>query len=211
MTLASVALASAYNPGSWRTFFTLTGTAAATLTGLFFVAFSLRVRELQLSPVLRTRARYLLIWLVAIAIGSGFVVMPGQPLAVLATEILVVSVLCVAYTVWSVLRTPRWELHAVSADLAVRWIAMGATWVLSIGAGISLLAGHGGGLYLLAFCMLLGIALQVAAAWTLVVETGKHAHGKDIVPGREHTAEPRGAAQLAAGEDGSRGVPGSDG
>jgi len=37
---------------------------------LFFVAFSLRVRELQLSPGLRTRARYLLIWLVAIAIGT---------------------------------------------------------------------------------------------------------------------------------------------
>jgi hypothetical protein len=42
MTLASMALAAAYNPGSWRTFFMLTGDAAATLTGLFFVAFSLR-------------------------------------------------------------------------------------------------------------------------------------------------------------------------
>ena len=60
MTLATAALAPAYNPGSWRTFFTLTGTAAATLTGLFFVAFSLRVRELQVSRVLRTRTRYLL-------------------------------------------------------------------------------------------------------------------------------------------------------
>jgi len=57
MTLASAALAPSYSPGSWRTFFTLTGTAAATLTGLFFVAFSLRVQELQLSLVLRTRAR----------------------------------------------------------------------------------------------------------------------------------------------------------
>jgi hypothetical protein len=45
----------------------------------------------------------------------------------------------------------------------------GATWLLSIGAGISLAIGHGG-LYLLAFAMLLGIALEVAAAWTLVVE-----------------------------------------
>jgi hypothetical protein len=49
MTLAAAVLAPAYNPGSWDTFFTLTGAAAATLTGLFFVAFSLRVRELQLS------------------------------------------------------------------------------------------------------------------------------------------------------------------
>jgi len=49
MTVATVFLAPAYNPGSWSTYFALTGTAAATLTGLFFVAFSLRVRELPLS------------------------------------------------------------------------------------------------------------------------------------------------------------------
>ena len=58
---------------------------------------------------------------------------------------------------------------------------MGATWLLSIGAGISLLAGHGSGLYLLAFAVLLGIALEVAAAWSLVVGIGK-----DTVPGRPH-------------------------
>lgn len=174
MNLASVALAPAYTADSWRTFFTLTGTAAATLTGLFFVAFALRVQELQLSLALRTRARYLLIWLIAIAIGSGFVLMPGQSLDVLGAEILVVSVSCVAYTVWAVLRTPRRDRPAGSAGLAVRWLGMWATWLLSIGAGISLLVGHGGGLYLLAFGLLLGIALQVAAAWRLVVETGKH-------------------------------------
>jgi hypothetical protein len=208
MTLATAALAPAYHPGSWGTFFTLTGTAAATLTGLFFVAFSLRVRELQLSRILRTRARYLLIWLIAIAVGSGFVLMPGQSLTVLATEILVVSVGCVAYTVWSVLRTVRQEPPTPSVDLAVRWAGMGATWLLSIGAGISLLAGHGGGLYLLAFGVLLGIALQVAAAWTLLVEADTDTRGQDVMPGREHRAEPPSTGQLAAGEDGSAAMPG---
>lgn len=145
MTLATAAVAPAYNPGSWSTFFTLTGAAAATLTGLFFGAFSLRQRELQFNLVLRMRARYVLIWLIAITIGSGFVVMPGQSLAVLAAEILVVSVGCVAYTVWSMLRMARWEPPAASADLAVRWLGMWATWLLSIGAGISLAVGHGGG------------------------------------------------------------------
>jgi hypothetical protein len=208
MTLATAVLAPAYHPGSWGTFFTLTGTAAATLTGLFFVAFSLRVRELQLSRILRTRARYLLIWLIAIAIGSGFVLMPGQSLIVLAAEILVVSVGCATYTVWSVFRMGRRELPAVSADLAVRWVGMAATWLLSIGAGISLLVGHGGGLYLLAFGMLLGIALQIAAAWTLIVETGQQTRDQDITPGRERRAEPPRAGRLAAGEDGSGAAPG---
>lgn len=99
MTFATAAVVPAYHPGSWSTFFTLTGSAAATLTGLFFVAFSLRVRELQLSRVLRTRARYLLVWLIAIAIGSGFVLMPGQSRGVLAAEILVVSAGSAAYTI----------------------------------------------------------------------------------------------------------------
>ena len=210
MTLATAALGPAYRPGSWRTFFTLTGTAAATLTGLFFVAFSLRVRELQVSRLLRTRARYLLIWLIVITIGSGFVLMPGQSRAVLAAEILVVSVGCVAYTVWPVLRTVRSELPDVSADLAVRWLGMGVTWLLSIGAGISLLAGNGGGLYLLAFAQLLGIAPLVAAAWSLVVEAGKHTRGKDNMRRREHRAELPDAGRQpspAAREDGSRGVP----
>jgi hypothetical protein len=58
------------------------------------------------------------------------------------------------------------KLRPVTAGLTVRWLGTGATWLLSIGAGISLLVGHGGGLFLLAFGLLLGIALQVAAAWT---------------------------------------------
>ena len=123
----AVAFAPAYNPGSWNTFFTLTGTAAATLTGLFFVAFSLRQRDLQLSRVIRTRARYLLLWLIVITVSSAFVVMPGQSGAALAAEILVVSAGCTAYTIWSVLRTARWERPAFSADLAWRWLGMVVT------------------------------------------------------------------------------------
>jgi hypothetical protein len=125
MTLASVARSAAYNPGSWGTFFTLTGTAAATLTGLFFIAFTLRVRDLQLSVALRTRTRYLLIWLIAITVSSAFVVMPGQSRAALATEILVLSAGGAAYTVWSVRRTARSEMPPFSADLVGRWLGMG--------------------------------------------------------------------------------------
>jgi len=184
MTLTTVALSRAYNPGSWGTFFTLTGTAAATLTGLFFLAFSLRLQDLQASRVIRTRARYLLIWLIAIAVSSAFVVMPGQSLAVLAAEILALTTGCVAYTGWSALSAARWEPSPFSVDLVVRRLGMGATWLLSIGAGISLLAGHAGGLYLLAFAVLLGIALDVAAAWSLVVSVGTDTRGQGIMPGR---------------------------
>jgi hypothetical protein len=74
MTLPTAALALAYSPGSWSTSFTLTGTAAATLTGLFFVALSLRVRDLRQSVMFKPRARYLLLWLIVVTVGSAFVV-----------------------------------------------------------------------------------------------------------------------------------------
>ena len=154
--------------------------------------------------MIRTRAPYLLIWLIAIAVSSAFVVMPGQSLAALAAEILTLTAGCVAYTSWSALRAARREPYAFSVDLVGRWLGMGATWLLSIGAGISLLAGHGGGLYLLAFAVLLGIALEVAAAWSLIVWIGNDTRGKDIMPGRQRMPERPQARQSRAEQDGSR-------
>ena len=145
MTLATVALAPAYNPGSWSTFFTFTGTVAATLTGLLTVAFSLRVRDLQLSLVIRTRARHTLTGLVVITVEAAFVLMPGQSRAALAAETLIVSTGGVAYTVWYHLRMARSEPPPISADLVGRWLEAGAAWLLSIGAGITYLSGTAAG------------------------------------------------------------------
>jgi hypothetical protein len=63
-------------------------------------------------------------------------------------------------------------------------------------------------LYLLAFAVLPGIALEVAAAWSLVVWVGKDARGRDISSGPEQTAERPRARQLAAEEDRRRAGPG---
>jgi hypothetical protein len=207
MTLATVALAPAYNPDSWSTFFVLTGTVAATLTGLFFVAFSLRVRDLQLSVVIRTRAAYLLTLLVVIVVYSAFVLMPGQSRAAVAAEVLVVSAVGLAYLCgWCLPRLVR--LAVFSVDLIVRWIAGVTGLLLGIAAGISLLAGSGGGLFFLAFGALLLIANEVASAWSLIVGIGKDTGAEDIMFVRQPTPEAAPAGQLAAGEDGSRAVPG---
>ena len=207
MTSATVALAPAYNPGSWSTFFVLTGTVAATLTGLFFVAFSLRVRDLQLSVVIRTRAAYLLVLLVVIVVYSAFILMPGQSRAAVAAEILIVSGVSMAYLCgWCLPRLIR--LAVFSVDLVVRWIAGVTGLLLGIGAGISLLIGNGGGLYLLAFGALLLIANEVASAWSLIVGIGKDTGAKDIMLVGQPTPQGPPAGQLAAEEDGSRAVPG---
>ena len=207
MTLATAALGPAYDPGSWSTFFVLTGTVAATLTGLFFVAFSLRVRDLQLSVVIRTRAAYLLVLLVVIVVYSAFDVMPGQSRAALAAEILVVSVVSTAYLCgWCLPRLLRMAVFTV--DLIVRWIAGVAGLLLGIVAGISLLAEAGGGLFFLAFGALLLIANEVASAWSLIVGIGKDTGAKDIMLIGQLTPEGPPAGPLAAEEDGSRPLPG---
>jgi hypothetical protein len=186
MTFATAALVPADHPGSWSTFFTLTGSAAATLTGLFFVAFSLRVRELELGPILRTRARYMLVWLITIAIGSGLVVMPGQSRAVLAAEILVLSVGCAAYTVWFGAADGAVWSHLQSPPI---WSAGGSAWgqpgCSASARGSAWSSGTAAGCTLLAFAMLLGIALEVAAAWTLIVEAGHDTKGRDVFDGRQ--------------------------
>ena len=80
--------------------------------------------------------------------------------------------------------------------------------LLGIGAGISLLIGNGGGLYLLAFGALLLIANEVASAWSLIVGIGKDTGAKDIMLVGQPAAEGTPTGQLAAGEDGTRAVPG---
>jgi hypothetical protein len=140
--------------------------------GAVFVAFSLRVRDLQLSVVIRTRAAYLLVLLVVIVVYSAFVLMPGQSRAAVAAEILFVSVIGVAYLCgWCLPRLVG--LAVFSVDLVIRWIAGVTGLLLGIAAGISLLVGSGGGLYFLAFGALLLIANEVASAWSLIVGIGK--------------------------------------
>jgi hypothetical protein len=206
ISLATAALGPAYDPGSWGTFFTLTGTVAATLTGLFFVAFSLRVRDLQLSVVIRTRAAYLLTLLIVIVVYSAFVLMPGQSRSAVAAEILFVSVIGTAYLCgWCLPRLVG--LAVFSVDLVLRWIAGVTGLLLGIAAGISLLIGNGGGLYFLAFGALLLIANEVASAWSLIVGIGKDTGAKDITLGQQPAPEGPPAGQLAGEENGSRAVP----
>jgi hypothetical protein len=183
------------------------GTAAATLTRLFFIGFSLRVRDLQLSFVNRTRTAYLLTGLVVIAVDSAFVLMPGQSRAALAAEILIVSVgggltsSCVSCGCFG-------GTYSVYVRLILRWHTAGTTWVLATWAGISLLIGVGGGLFFLAFAALLSISHEVAGAWSLIVQVGRATRAKDIMPRAPAHAERPPVGQLAAEEDGSGTVPG---
>src|SRR6202167_2558055 len=89
--------------------------------------------------------------------------MPGQSRTAVAAEILIVSMVSVAYLVWCLPRLGR--VAAFSVDLVVRWLVAGTGLLLGIGAGISLLIGNGGGLYLPRFGALLLVPHGVATPW----------------------------------------------
>lgn len=168
MASNAYALAPAYTPVAWHSFYAVTGTAAATLTGLFFIAFSLRVQDLQHSLFLRTRARYLLLGLIVAFLGSAIVLIPDQPLAALSAEILTVISGYVIYTVVSVAVAARSEPFPLTPDLVARYVGMAVSLVLAYAAAISLVLRAGGGLYLLASAVLLALAVEVVSAWSFI-------------------------------------------
>lgn len=168
----ALALAPAYTPQAWHLFFGMMGGAAATLTGLFFIAFSLRVADLQRSVVIRTRARYLLVGMVMITAGSGFVLFPAQPLWALSVEIVASTIVYLAYTLATIVYASRREPLEVTADLVARYVAMAVVLLLSWASGASLLLRAGGGLYLFAIALLLATVTEVLSAWSLVIGIG---------------------------------------
>ena len=132
-----------YDLAAWEPFFSVIVAAAATLTGLLFVAVSI-----NLDHILK---------------GSRF--LPAR-----AAEILIIVVPMLAITVWSQLNHRRRSRYEPSLWTLSRMVSTALATVPCTIAGISLAAKWGGGLYWLAPTALLGIVGAVYNAWVLLVE-----------------------------------------
>lgn len=165
--------AAAYRPELWHTFFATTATAAATLTGLFFIAFSLRVRDLQHSVLVRTRARYLLLCLIGCFALPIAALVPQQPLTALAVETLVVVTALWGYTLVTLVRAARLEPGGITRGVIARNVVGGVGTALAYAGSISCILRAGGGLYLNAAGLVLLLAVMVLSAWSLIVGIGR--------------------------------------
>jgi len=159
----------AYQPAAWHDLFVTAGGSAAALTGLIFVAVSIDLREITATAQLPVRAGETLSILVALLLLSLFVLTPGQSRTVLGTEILALGAVMAG-----LMLTIRTRLRRAPDD-PLRWTVVPITIVLAatipmIVAGITLLAGAGGGLYWLLPELILGFAGSVFNAWILLVE-----------------------------------------
>lgn len=77
----------------WSTFATVTGGAAAGLTGLLFVAVSIRIEAIAKSQELRNRAAQTLTLFVTVLLVTSVLSIPDQSERLLGLELAVIGVL----------------------------------------------------------------------------------------------------------------------
>jgi hypothetical protein len=180
-----------YAPERWHDFYIMVGGASAALTGLIFVAISIHLRSVLATPFFRARARYLTGVLMLTMVTSALVLVPGQSRQALGAELIGVGLIASLGFALPVARLAR---IAGSIDLDVRvrqavaWAGL-ALWALS---GVSLVVGHGGGLYVLLIAVVLALTICVGGAWSLLTgsEARAELHDGASVAGRGSKTAP---------------------
>ncbi len=159
----------------WSTFATVAGGAAAGLTGLLFVAVSIRVSVIAKSQELRNRAAETLALFVTVLFIAILLSIPDQSFRVLGVELIALAVitgggLLILDRRAKVDPSPRGATtHAVALILDA--VAPNAvTSVLLLIAGLLLVFGLHAGLDVLVFLVLVALAGGVTSAWLLLTK-----------------------------------------
>ena len=160
-----------YELERWHDFFVMLGGAAAALAGLVFVGLSVHAREVARHALNRTRARNLIVGNASLVLVAALALIPGQSTRLLGVEILIAGILV------GILFLEPWIKWRPQLDAATRARTLLANMgsVFSILAGISLVVGHGGGLYLLMPSVVIGVVTNVIGAWSLLLRVADEA------------------------------------
>jgi hypothetical protein len=158
-----------YQPADWHDLFVASAGAAAALTGLIFVAVSINLAQILADRRLPTRAAETLSILVGLVLLSVLMLVPGQGRIVLGIEIGGLGALLGTTLLTKRLRLPRAPGDPRTWSLVPLIVILAATVPMTV-AGISVLAGAGGGLYWLVPELLLAFAGSMLNAWILLVE-----------------------------------------
>lgn len=154
----------------WQTFFAVQAGAAATLTGLVFVAVSINLSHIMEVRGLPGRAVESLLQLLQVFFIAGAALVPRQSIAVLAGEILAISAVSwliqtIAQIRYARSRTGHPRLWLLSRTVMSQVSTM-PFWV----AGILLALRNSGGLYWLVPGIAFSFVAGVMSAWVLLVE-----------------------------------------
>jgi hypothetical protein len=156
---------------AWSTFATISGGAAAALTGLLFVAVSIRIAAVAQSQELRNRAAQTLTLFGTVLIVSVLLAIPGQAYRTLGAELIVLAVITGAglYILDRRAKGGRRSNQAIAPILdAVSPNTV--TSVLLLAAGMVLVFGGGAGLYVLVAPVLAALAGGIASTWLFLIK-----------------------------------------
>jgi hypothetical protein len=157
-----------YTTVGWASFGEVLGAVAGALTGLLFIALSVKSDALAASPSLRARATQTLVLFMTSVLAAVFLVAP-QPAAALGAELLAVGVVSGG----GLLILDRRAGHGSDQEVAryiERFSPNTITAVLVGVAGLTLLVKAGGGLYWLIPAAMASLVGGVLDAWLFIVK-----------------------------------------
>jgi hypothetical protein len=159
-------------PG-WETFFTAQVAASATLVGLLFVGVSLNLKTILENDGLPDRALAGFYLLLAILVLSSLMLVPGQPLRLIAAEVLAVGIVLwltvTRLAIGSLRRSVAENRHYFVRHL----ISLQAAVLPYFVGGSLLLAGSQSGLYWIVAAIIVSLFVASFEAWVLLVEINR--------------------------------------
>jgi hypothetical protein len=157
-----------YQPADWHDFFLVTGSGAAALAGLVFVALSINLDVVAQNVTHRGRAINMLTGFTAVFMICALSLMGGQGHQAVGTEWLVVA--GVALTIYVRNYVQAAKRGGSRAELRPDRLVGGVTcYVAEIVGAVVLILGHLAGLYIAAVGLIISIAILISGAWLLLV------------------------------------------
>lgn len=160
----------AYDAAGWDGFGTTAATAAATLTGLLFVAVSINLKHILNERNLPGRAAQTLVFFGLPLIFALLLVVPDQARAALGGELIGTGVVALAMALVIDHRAGRSPAEPRWSRLITRIVPMTGSCACLIVAGATLAAHTGGGLYWLVPAAVFTILAGLVNTWVLMVE-----------------------------------------
>jgi hypothetical protein len=155
----------------WSSFAQVVGASSGALVGLLFVAVSLNRDRVRQSRSLRASAGQTLALFMFPLVASILLLTPGQPRWVLGTELTSLAVIggLILAIAGRGKQTPTGEEESRLARLLDRSSPNLLTALFTLVAGVTLLAGHGGGLYWLVPAVVFALVGGTLNAWWFLV------------------------------------------
>jgi len=159
---------------TWDTFAVICGGAAATLTGLLFVAVSIKIAFIARSQELRNRAAQTLSLFGIVLLISALIAIPGQAYRALGVE-LVVLALIAGVGLHVLDRRAKGDAKGEKGNQAIRPVLEAVTpttitSLLLLAAGIVLVIGVHAGLYVLVGPIFVALVGGLTSAWLFLTK-----------------------------------------